>query len=657
VALEIATTAPAAVGSGKYNESPLTAQMVKDGKLPAVDQRLPKNPYVVPHKWVNEGKYGGNLNWTNSWGGDGVSTIVVESMYGHTPLRWLRDGLEIGPGLVESWESNADTSQWTLHFREGLKWSDGKPWSVDDILFWWDDMVNDKEAGESPPDECRSGKNTLVQFKKVDDNTLQMIFDAPAPLTADRLAMWVKNVIGGGRWMIAKHYAEPLLPKNKGSKDWDDFKEKIDIRHTPACPTMNGWMLTEYNKGTSSKWARNPYYWVVNRNGDQLPYIDTINVTGYQDHEVETVNLLAGKSDWTHPWVLQLTDVAGMKKAQSQIGGQIYFWDSGSGSGTAYFFNYDYKDEKMRKLIREPKFRQALSLAQNRGDVQKNFYFGNGELTTGTFSPKAIEYNYNDQAKQVYKSWRDSFVKYDPETAKTMLDGIGVKVGAGGKRTFPDGSPLTITVDYHADTDKQTIAQDELLARDWQAIGIDAKLNPIPPQSFETQWEGGDILSKADWGIGDGPNHLVYPQWLVPLEASRWAPLEGKMYELRGTKFEGTEKDVDPYKRQPPRMDPEPGGPVEQLTKIYDQSKLEPDPLKRMSMVWDMIKLHVQYGPFVQGTVANFPKALFWKDDLKNVPKHEDLALGGFTDPWIHPTPAVYDPESWFWTNPDQHGV
>jgi len=206
-------------------------------------------------------------------------------------------------------------------------------------------------------------------------------------------------------------------------------------------------------------------------------------------------------------------------------------------------------------------------------------------LTTGTFSPKAIEYNYNDQAKQVYKSWRDSFVKYDPETAKTMLDSIGVKAGADGKRTFPDGSKLTITVDYNATDDKQTVAQCELLARDWQAIGIDAKLNPVPDSAWETQWEGGTLLSKGDWGIGDGPNHLVYPQWLVPLEASRWAPLEGKMYELRGTKFEGTEKDVDPYKRQPPRLDPEPGGPVDQLTKIYDQSKVEPDPLKRMSMV------------------------------------------------------------------------
>jgi len=355
--------------------------------------------------------------------------------------------------------------------------------------------------------------------------------------------------------------------------------------------------------------------------------------------------------------VLALTDVAEMTKVLPQIKGHITLWDNGDGGGTAIFFSYDYKDEKMRKLIREPKFRQALSLAQNRAEIQKSFYFGRGELTTGTLSTKAIEYNYNDAAKKVYASWRDSYIKFDPEQAKQILDSIGVKVGANGKRTFPDGSPLVVEIDYKADTTKQTIAQDELLARHWQAIGLDAKLNPIPPSTWDTQWANGETMTNAHWGVGDGPNHLVYPQWLVPIEATRWAPLEGKMYELKGTKFEGTEKDVDPYKRQPPRMDPEPGGPVDQLWKIYDQTKVEPDPLKRMQMVWDMIKIHITYGPFIQGNVANAPAPIFIKNDLKNVPLREDLALHGFTAPWIHPTPAVYDPESWFWTNPDQHGV
>ena len=107
----------------------MLAAMVEANELPPVDQRLPKSPYVPPHAWLTVGNYGGAMNWTNSWGGNGVSAIVVESMYGHSPLRWLRDGLEIGPGLAESWESNDDTTEWTFKFREGLKWSDGEPWT------------------------------------------------------------------------------------------------------------------------------------------------------------------------------------------------------------------------------------------------------------------------------------------------------------------------------------------------------------------------------------------------------------------------------------------------------------------------------------------------------------------------------------------------
>ena len=159
----------------KYNEAPMLAEMVKAGSLPNVDERLPKSPYVPPHAWLKTGNYGGTINWTNSWGGTADhAQIVRESQYGHSPLRWLKDGLAIGPGLVESWEANTDTSKWTLKFREGLKWSDGKPWTVDDILYWWETMVggNGKEKEfpsglkpfETPPDEGRSGKGSLANF-------------------------------------------------------------------------------------------------------------------------------------------------------------------------------------------------------------------------------------------------------------------------------------------------------------------------------------------------------------------------------------------------------------------------------------------------------------------------------------------------------------
>ena len=215
-------TATVATAQKKYGEAPSLAAQVASGALPSVDKRLPENPYTVPHKWLAVGKYGGTLQMgcdNNEWGTAG---FMHELQYGHSPLRYLRDGLEIGPGLAEKWEQNADASEWILYFRKGLRWSDGHPWTVADILFWWEDQVKVEELKEYPPDEARSGKGTLMNMTKIDDYTIKMSFDAPAPLTADRLAMWVNRGIGP-RWMDPKHYLEQYHIKYNASLDKDKW--------------------------------------------------------------------------------------------------------------------------------------------------------------------------------------------------------------------------------------------------------------------------------------------------------------------------------------------------------------------------------------------------------------------------------------------------
>ncbi|MDP9351754.1 MAG: ABC transporter substrate-binding protein, partial [Chloroflexota bacterium] len=286
--------------TGEYKQAPMLDQMQG---LPPVAERLPKNPYVVPHKWLTIGQYGGHLqtSCSDEWG---TSHFQVESMYGHSPLRWLNDGLAIGPGLAESWSSNDDASEWTFNFREGLKWSDGKPWTTADIMFWWEDMVLDEAHPQGPPDDARSGKGTLMKMRAVDDLTIQLSFDAPAPLTADRLAMFVKRVIGPG-WMEPRHYMEQFHPKyNKKinpKSDWvDTFDQKKDFSINPECPTMTGWKLKSYKEGVNSVWERNPYYWCVDREGNQLPYIDGITWTNVQSPEVFRLRILEGKVDYIH---------------------------------------------------------------------------------------------------------------------------------------------------------------------------------------------------------------------------------------------------------------------------------------------------------------------------------------------------------------------
>ena len=115
-----------------YNEAPMLAEKVKAGLLPPVEERLPENPVVItPYHGI--GQYGG------TWVRFGTSTSFSEvrmCMYGHSPLRWT-DSLEIVGNWVESWESNEDKTEWTLHIRKGIKWSDGYPFTSADFMFWW----------------------------------------------------------------------------------------------------------------------------------------------------------------------------------------------------------------------------------------------------------------------------------------------------------------------------------------------------------------------------------------------------------------------------------------------------------------------------------------------------------------------------------------
>jgi peptide/nickel transport system substrate-binding protein len=650
----------------------MLAKLVQEGKLPPVDERLPKNPYTPPHSWLTVGKYGGVLKKTynNNWG---ITGFIHEMQYGSSPLRWLKDGLAIGPGFVESWEANADASKWTFKIREGIKWSDGQPFTTKDIMYWWEYTVggNGKEkeypAGlkpiNSPPDEARSGTGTLMTVNAPDDYTFEMVFDAPAPLTADRLAMWV-NMFIGPAWVMPRHYMEqfnPVLSPDK-YKDWEEHQRKFN-HNNPDCPRLTGWKLDIFEEGVRAVWSRNPYYWAVDKEGNQLPYIDQIIVTAVKDKEIEKLAYTEGRADHAHFHSQGLADVQSLRDAEAKSGLEVRFWDSGSGTGSLYFFNMDFKDEKMRAVFRDPKFRQALSHAYNRADVQKAVYFGLGELTTGTFSPKAIEYNINDQGKQVYAAWRDSYVKYDPALAEKILDKAGYKKGPDGKRTMPDGSPLQIQITYGADQAPggEHLSKNERLARDWQAIGLDAVLTPIPGEGADEKWRAGELPMKTTWEVGDGPNHLVFPSWLVADETERWAPLHGRGYTLRGTASEKEELDKNPWDRNPPRInrgEPDYMPAIARLHELFDKSKVEPDAMKRHQLVWDMIKVHIDEGPFFTGTIANPPRIILVKKGLMNVPTRDDLlkeGLGGFVNPWIIPSPATYDPETWYWDNPEAH--
>jgi len=648
-----------------FNESPTLAAQVKAGSLPAVAKRLPEVPYVIPHTWTQKGNYGGTLKMNITDTSDGS---VAEYFYEYSILRLLNDGITIGPGVAEKWESNADTSVWTFHFRKGLKWSDGHPWTTADIMFWWENMANDNDfTGEGVPDECKSGKGTIAKITAPDDLTLEVSFDAPTPLLAAKMASYVNGYRGNGAsWMVPAHYVKQFHPKfnPKVPKNWATvgglWETNASYRQNPKCPTLASWRLTTYSEGRALQWERNPYCYVVTKDGDQLPYIDKLHMTAVSDPQVGKVQITAGKVDFAHGGFvsLGLADVSVLNKNKQKADIEIELWDSGSGTAAVTFLNLDYKDAAYRKLFNEPKFRQALSLAVNRAAARKAIYFEQGQPTTGTTGPKGSEFVDTDEGTATYAQWRDAYVAYDQAKAKQLLDGLGVVAKGGGMRQLPGGGKLLLRLDLPGDASDEYKQVDAQIVRDWKAIGLDTMINPVAPTSFGPKWADGTYMVHTDWEVSGPPNTLLgNPAWVVPIETSRWAPMQGQMYALRGTPEEKQQLGLSPYKRTPPRVAPIKGGPIEQLWKLLDQSKVEPDELKRSQLFFQMCKIHIEQGPFFQGIVANAPSVEVYKVGLKNVPSRDNLFLGGMTNPWGHPTPAVYDIETFFWDKPADHTI
>lgn len=644
---------PAAAPS-KYKEAPELAELVAEGKLPPIEERLPKNPLILtPVDGI--GRYGGRMRQFSRDLGD---YGFVLQQYGHSPLRYIDDALAIAPGTCETWETNADNTEWILHFREGLRWSDGELVSVDDILFWFEDMVKHPDVSEQADPMLQAG-GKLCEMEKIDDLTLKMTFAVPAPFTYDRLAMRIKGAKPGPRWIAPKHYMSQFHPTyNPDATSLEEFEQQIHWQKGTGCPTLGHWMVSVFEPASRRETVRNPYYYAVDPEGNQLPYIDGTDEVLIEDPEVQKLTILQGGADYVtrHLHRVTLSDLSTMLAGEANGNFKVYFRDGGDGTGRIFYWNQDNPDEKLRTLYRDPRFKRAMSHGLDRATIQKVVYFNTGLLTTGTMSPKAIEFNVNDEGKQIFEEWRTAYIEFDPDKANALLDEIGLLDADGdGYREFADGSKLELRVDLSATASPDGLKVLEIAQQTWKDIGLNIIINQLPQAEFEQFWNAGQGSIRTDWEVGDGPNFWVYPSWIVPNEPSRWAPLAGNRMAVQGTPKENEEADASPWDRLPPRFNDSEreliSEPVWRLQEIYLEAIVESDAMKRHQLAWEIARIHIDEGPFFIGCVANSPTLEFVSNKLMNVPTHSQLKTGGFTFPGIIPHPGVWDPETYSFTD------
>ena len=320
--------------------------------------------------------------------------------------------------------------------------------------------------------------------------------------------------------MMPSHYLKQFHPEygKNVPKDWDTvgglMESKADWHRNPDCPTMTGFRCKSFDNTKGVVLERNPYYYAVMPNGDQLPYVDEIQINVDQRRRGGQAPGAAGRGRLL-PRPLQPDHPAGRPglrdSAEPRRRPRCVLWDSGSGTGSIFFFNYDYIDDDVRELIREPKFRQALSHAFNREAVQKSVYFNTGEPTTGhATARRRSSTRSTTPASRLYQQWRDCVRRVRPGEGQAAAR--RARREGQRRRRHARAAQRQEARAAHRHPGRRSVeheTKDNQLISDLKAVGIAMTSNPIAPQAFDDQWKSGKLIAHSNWEVGDGPNHLI----------------------------------------------------------------------------------------------------------------------------------------------------
>jgi peptide/nickel transport system substrate-binding protein len=595
-----------------YNEAPMLAAMVASGDLPPVDERLPEEPMVVqPIESI--GQYGGT--WRRAFTGINDFHAFGRQVY-EPVLRWPADPKDpIQPGLAKAWEWNEDGTELTLHLRKGLKWSDGAPFTTADITFWWNDIEMNPKITPSPHGEWVVNGEPM-EVEAIDDTTLKLKFAGPNGL-AERVGL----AFHGNQWPLGferfgffapRHYLEQYHPTyNADLTDYTLFEEMASDYNTER-PVMTSWRISEWKPGATKLIAtRNPYYWKVDTEGNQLPYIDRLELTLFEESEALNLAAINGEIDFQFRR-MSLSNYPIFKQNEERGDYRILTWPDAVPSKIAYYFNQSYADPKYRELFQTKDFRIAMSHAIDRDEINEVSYLGLGTPRAFTVVPTSPYY---------HEDLEDLYIEYNPEKSKELLDGIGLPVGADGLRTFPDGTPIQITVEG-MDWDKASTDEIELVVSYWNDIGIKSIFQTL---SRDIYWPraGGNEVMVATWTESRAIDPMVDPIWVFPFDERSWtAPAFGIWYKSDGELGE-----------EPPES-------FKWAMEMYDKFKTTVNPDEQMAIAKDLVRWHAEEANTL-GTVGLLPNVVVVKNHFKNVPDD-------FTTDWIYMAPGTLTPAQFY---------
>lgn len=601
---EIVDTIP-----GSFSEAPMLAEKVKSGELPSVEERLPSDPLVIqPTEMI--GIYGGT--WRRAFTGPG-DRQNIERIVNDYNIYWDASSTELRPRVVKQWESNDDASEWVFYLREGMRWSDGMLFTADDYMFWYEHILKNERLTVAVPWYLQWG-GELAIFEKVDDYTVKIKFSQPFPSWPEIMATdtvaghFHQGRNGGGGGLFApKHYLEQFHPdfigeenanqkaQAAGFESWSlYFLTQNDPQMNPNVPVVTPWKPITTIASNEYLLERNPYFFAVDTQGNQLPYFDYISLELVEDLEVLNLRAIAGN------YTIQGRHIDFAKlpviRENAQSGDYfVDFWTNRTRHQIVISFNQDWDAiPEIAQFTHSRDFRQALSLTIERGEINEIFFLGVGKESS--FCPANTPPFFNSAR------WDDEFGRFDPDEANEILDSLGLEQrDSEGYRLLPNGERLTLRIDAVSGAFLDYPGISERIAQTWgKHIGIHLTVNPVERSLYVERMQANqsmmNMFALGSWDASVSPMLLLNEDW-API-ATTW----------------GNTPNPDPADYDGPEW-------IEEMVLKHWEAIQEPDPERRLQLYVEGTEVLCDNHPRI-GMVVDLPShTTLIRNNVRNVPK------------------------------------
>ena len=608
----------------EYNQSDWMDALVANGTLPPVEERLPNEPQVMLASGMSSGigQYGGvwrdfsacptegwNLGAGQTQGWFGINIIYEEALLLTGPL-FRSDKVEPWPNLAKSFEWSDDGTELTMHLIEGAKWSDGAPFSADDVMFTWEHLILDPNVRASSSRTAWQIGGEDITLEALDEYTIKFTFPIPFPVQF----LFVMDEYDFAIW--PKHIWEPLHPEFSDN-DYEAFEKSWPAdKMSPV--TMGPWVAVEYKTDELMVLRRNPYYWKVDEAGNQLPYLDEVIFEKGSQGIGRTLSTMAGTGDHSN---LENPDVfiETLKRAQESDAHFYVEWGpellsfSLHMNQSASLGVEDERDVELRKLFRNVMFRRAVSQAIDRDGVSQAIVRGPFlRAWPGGLYPGATEF---DRGSVVY-------YPYSPDTSRKLLAELGFEDTDGnGVLNWTEG-PLAgedLVIALTANEDQQaSVVTAEALVPLMADVGIQVNFRPVKP----TVADDAEVAGTWEWNVNRGGQAFAVPFSY----ANSLAPItkESPSYHREGEE----PRELQPFE--------------EELVRIVEEFRLEPDSDKRAEMMSEYNRIFTENVYDVGIVVGSYGLAL--AERFKNIPAGSPTFLYQWTWANVNPEQVWVDP-------------